>query len=71
MVEEVVFALEVIIDKGFRDTGLIGYIDGPGAFKTLFGKKVGSRFNDVLFLIQNALTRFMGGHEITFETDTA
>ena len=66
MVEEVVFALEVVIDQGgFRDTGLIGYLEGCGAFKTLFGEKVGSRLNDVLFLDQNALMRFMGGHEIT------
>ena len=43
MAEEVVFALEVVIDQGFRDTGLIGYLEGCGAFKTLFGEKVGSR----------------------------
>jgi len=55
----------VVIDQGFRDTGLIGYLEGCGAFKTLFGEKAGSRLNDVLFLVQNALMRFMGGHEIT------
>jgi hypothetical protein len=55
----------VVIDQGFRDTGLTCYLEGRGAFKTLFGKKVGSRLNDVLFLAQNALTRFMGGHEVT------
>ncbi len=65
MAEEVVFALEVVIDQGFRDTGLMGYLEGRGAFKTLFGEKVGSRLNDVLFLGQNALMRFMGGHEVT------
>jgi hypothetical protein len=63
--EEVVFALEVVIDQGFRDTGLLGYLEGCGAFKTLFGKKAGSRSNDVLFLGQDALTSFMGGHEVT------
>jgi hypothetical protein len=63
--EEVVLALEVVIDKGFRDIGLMGYLEGGGAFKTLFGEKVGSRLNNVLSLAQNALTRFMGGHEIT------
>jgi len=55
----------VVIDGGFRYNGLIGYPEGRGAFKTLFGKKAGSRLNDVLFLVQNALTRFMGGHEVT------
>jgi hypothetical protein len=52
-------------NKRFRDTGLIGYLESRGAFKTLFGEKVGSRLNDVLFLAQNALKRFMGGHEVT------
>ena len=65
MAVQVVFALEVVIDEGFRDNGLIGYLEGRGAFKTLFGKKAGSRLNDVLFLDQNALTWFMGGHEVT------
>ncbi|MFH1930447.1 MAG: hypothetical protein ABIN18_02510 [Pseudomonadota bacterium] len=41
------------------------YLEGRGAFKTLFSEKAGSRLNDVLSLVQNALTRFMGGHEIT------
>jgi len=43
----------------------MGYLEGRGAFKTLFREKVGSRLNDVLFLAQNALIRFMGGHEVT------
>ena len=55
MAEQFVFALEVVIDKWFRDTGLIGYLERGGAFKTLFGEKVGSRLNDVLFRAQNAL----------------
>ena len=65
MAEEFVFALEVVIDQGFRDTRLMGYLEGCSAFKTLFGEKAGTRLNDILFLVQNALTRVMGGHDIT------
>ena len=54
----------MVIDQGFRDIGLIGGLEGGGAFKTLFGEKAGSRLNDVLSFVQNALTRFMGGHEV-------
>ena len=65
MAERIVFALEVGIDQGFRDIGLMGFLEGCGAFKTLFGENAGSRLNDVLFLAQNALMRFMGGNEMT------
>ena len=65
MIEEVFFALEVVIDQGFRDTGLVGDPEGGGAIKALFGKKAGGCANDVLFLFQNALIKDMGGHEVT------
>ena len=65
MLEEVFFALEVVIDQGFRDTGLIGDLEGGGAFKALFGQKAGCCANDVLLLLQNALIRDRDGHEGT------
>ena len=36
--EQVVFALEVVIDKGFGDIGLLSYLEGRGVIITLFGK---------------------------------
>jgi len=48
----------VVIDKGFRDIGLIGYLEGCGAFKTLFveimncyltTETLRSQRNDLLF----------------------
>jgi hypothetical protein len=54
----------VEIGKWIGDTGLIVCLAGLGAFKTVFRGKVSGRVGDVLFLVKNALTNSVGGHEM-------
>jgi len=50
--EEVIFAVEMIVEQRLGNAGLFGDLEGSGSFKTLAGKEPDGRFEYFLLLVQ-------------------
>jgi len=62
--EELVFALEMVIDHRLGNAGLFGDLDGGGGVEALFGKQKRGRLKDVLLFVESGM-----GHGVPFNDE--